>query len=259
MVENYERYNTSNSELCRCLESANDVAVQVAENGGDWPFIGKISGLLPLSDPISFPFGEQLRWSTLLALHHLNRYTNQPIRLNIEFNDTACDVQRGIAAFVEVISRNTVLGILGPGCAQPGLVLGRLVPYLDMPMISYGIESVVMSDRSQYPSFYRLGPTSATYGLSWIGVAQEFNWNSVIVLVGAQTEFNDVSVLFQQLAETAGVSLAMLRVVKADASLNLKSLYAEIRATRTRIILVVSYVDLARILLCSGLKEVRTP
>ena len=263
LLENFNaRTITSNQTefLCDCLMRTTNMSDRTASAatglGEVDTYLATIATLLPLDNPVVWPVTEQLMWSLRLALLHIITFSKSRINLRLNLHDSGCNVSAGISSMIDTIRRNQALGVLGPGCSSGGLLVGRTVPFVQLPMLSYGMEAADFSNRTVYPTGFRLSPSSVIYSQGLRSFMKALNWTRVIVLAENRVEFQDLVGQVQSESAKNGIQISLMRVLATDGSIETASLFKDIEATRTRIIMVLSFSETARLLLCTAVKKV---
>uniref|UniRef100_UPI00398F0A6B taste receptor type 1 member 3-like n=1 Tax=Pristiophorus japonicus TaxID=55135 RepID=UPI00398F0A6B len=75
-----------------------------------------------------------------------------------------------------------VLATLGPSTSELSRVIARLFSFLLIPQISYSASSNLFSDRTYFPSFFRMIPTDEVQAAAMVSIVEMFQWNWMAVI-----------------------------------------------------------------------------
>uniref|UniRef100_A0A8C1H935 Taste receptor type 1 member 3 n=3 Tax=Cyprinus carpio TaxID=7962 RepID=A0A8C1H935_CYPCA len=81
-----------------------------------------------------------------------------------------------------------VIAVIGPNNSELVPVIGKLIGFFSMPLISYGATSDVFSDKETFPSFMRTVPSDRWQVVAMVQLLKKFEWNWVSV-VGSDDEY----------------------------------------------------------------------
>ncbi|RXN23067.1 taste receptor type 1 member 3-like isoform X3 [Labeo rohita] len=81
-----------------------------------------------------------------------------------------------------------VIAIIGPNSSELVPVIGKLIGFFLMPLISYGATSDMFSDKETFPSFMRTVPSDRWQVVAMVQLLKVFGWNWVSV-VGSDDEY----------------------------------------------------------------------
>ncbi|KAA0707507.1 Taste receptor type 1 member 3 [Triplophysa tibetana] len=81
-----------------------------------------------------------------------------------------------------------VTAIIGPNNSELVPVIGKLIGFFLMPLISYGATSDAFSDKETFPSFMRTVPSDRWQALAMVKLLKVYGWNWVSV-VGSDDEY----------------------------------------------------------------------
>ncbi|XP_055597604.1 gamma-aminobutyric acid type B receptor subunit 2 [Uranotaenia lowii] len=118
-----------------------------------------------------------------LAVQHINRrgllfgYT-----LKLLTNDTKCDPGVGIDRFFHALYANQdkrIIMVLGSACSEVTESLAKVVPYWNIVQVSFGSTSPALSDRREFPLFYRTVAPDSSHNPARIAFIKHFGWDTV--------------------------------------------------------------------------------
>lgn len=148
-----------------------------------------------------------------------------------------CDPGVGVDRFFHALytRRHTrLVMLLGSACSDVTESLAKVVPYWNMVQVSYGSTSPALSDREEFPLFYRTVAPDSSHHAARIALARAFHWNTV---AGLSQSGGSYSLPLNGLAaelERANIScLATVTFSPAD----LRDRMASLRMLDTRIII----------------------
>jgi hypothetical protein len=72
--------------------------------------------------------------------------------------------------------------LLGTACAEVTESLAKVVPYWNIVQISFGSTSPQLSDRREFPLFYRTVAPDSTHHPARISFIKHFKWDTVVAL-----------------------------------------------------------------------------
>ncbi|XP_062553240.1 gamma-aminobutyric acid type B receptor subunit 2 [Armigeres subalbatus] len=118
-----------------------------------------------------------------LAVQHINRrglllgYT-----LKLLTNDTKCDPGVGIDRFFHALYTHQdkrIMMVLGSACSEVTESLAKVVPYWNIVQVSFGSTSPALSDRREFPLFYRTVAPDSSHNPARIAFIKHFGWDTV--------------------------------------------------------------------------------
>ncbi|XP_055040994.1 taste receptor type 1 member 3 [Misgurnus anguillicaudatus] len=101
-----------------------------------------------------------------------------------------------------------VIAIIGPNNSELVPVIGKLIGFFLMPLISYGATSDTFSDKDTFPSFMRTVPSDRWQAAAIVQLLNQFQWNWVSV-VGSDEEYGQSGQqLFSSMANDGSICVA---------------------------------------------------
>ncbi|CAF1433810.1 unnamed protein product [Rotaria magnacalcarata] len=82
----------------------------------------------------------------------------------------------------KVLSISNVAGIVGPGLSSEAHVIASFAKTIGIPAISYSATDPDLSDRSDYPNFYRTIPSDKIAAKAIVKLFEKFHWKSCILI-----------------------------------------------------------------------------
>ncbi|GFS69808.1 gamma-aminobutyric acid type B receptor subunit 2 [Nephila pilipes] len=119
-----------------------------------------------------------------LAIRHINdRNLIDGYRLQMYHNDTLCDSGVAVDAFFHSLYRQPVMTtILGTGSSEVTERLARVVSRWNIVQISYGATSPALSDRKNFPMFFRTVAPDSSHNAALLSFVLYHKWFTVATL-----------------------------------------------------------------------------
>lgn len=210
------------------------------------PFPDATPGLAP-----GWKGGPAVVPSTLLAIEHINSRCDilESYYLKVVVADSGCDVSSKavINALCNLFYSDVrVIGIIGPGCSEATIAVGKLMAHKNISLIHIApsATSPVLVNNTVFPNTFR--PIGSS--LSFVNVHSEFiilrNYTNVGILFETEREYHKAtSSAFRKRLEQMKVSVASFGMM--DSFIPLSDL-----RNRHRIIFVFAGGEMARKLMC---------
>nr|XP_016945137.1 gamma-aminobutyric acid type B receptor subunit 1 isoform X3 [Drosophila suzukii] len=118
-----------------------------------------------------------------MAVEHINRKRLLPgYTLELVTNDTQCDPGVGVDRFFHAIytqPSTRMVMLLGSACSEVTESLAKVVPYWNIVQVSFGSTSPALSDRREFPYFYRTVAPDSSHNPARIAFIRKFGWGTV--------------------------------------------------------------------------------
>ncbi|KAL3267203.1 hypothetical protein HHI36_011339 [Cryptolaemus montrouzieri] len=126
-----------------------------------------------------------------LAIDHINEMNFLPgFSLNLLVNDTRCDPGVGVDRFFYALySNKNILVLLGSSCSNVTESLAHVVPYWNIPQVSFGSTSPTLSDRNKFPLFFRTVAPDSSHNNAKIQFIKSFGWEVVTAFSQSENAF----------------------------------------------------------------------
>ncbi|XP_057695403.1 extracellular calcium-sensing receptor [Corythoichthys intestinalis] len=141
--------------------------------------------------------------------------------------------------------------IIGGASSKTAMILSRVLAPLSVPLMSYQASCPCLSDRRQFPNFFRTVPSDIYQARAIARLAIYFKWTWIGAVV-ANNDYGLVAVkVFQEETQGSGVCLAFVetlnrQIIKNDA----RKAALAIKASSAKVILVFSwYTDVRELFL----------
>ncbi|XP_037958848.1 gamma-aminobutyric acid type B receptor subunit 2 [Teleopsis dalmanni] len=211
-------------------------------------------GLFELSTKLGpRPDGLSELCAAMMAVEHINNKQLLPgYTLELVTNDTQCDPGVGVDRFFHAIytqPSTRMVMLLGSACSDVTESLAKVVPYWNIVQVSFGSTSPALSDRKEFPYFYRTVAPDSSHNLARIAFIRRFGWDTVTTF-SQNEEVHSLAVndLVTEL-EAANISCAATITFAAT---DFKEQLLLLREKDTRIIIGSFSQDLAPQILCEA-------
>uniref|UniRef100_A0A1I8MU71 Gamma-aminobutyric acid type B receptor subunit 2 n=1 Tax=Musca domestica TaxID=7370 RepID=A0A1I8MU71_MUSDO len=118
-----------------------------------------------------------------MAVEHINRKQLLPgYTIELMTNDTQCDPGVGVDRFFHAIytqPSTRMVMLLGSACSEVTESLAKVVPYWNIVQVSFGSTSPALSDRQEFPYFYRTVAPDSSHNPARIAFIRRFAWDTV--------------------------------------------------------------------------------
>ncbi|XP_065340349.1 gamma-aminobutyric acid type B receptor subunit 2 isoform X1 [Cloeon dipterum] len=133
------------------------------------------------------PEGRSELEAARMAVKHINLYSSmlRGYKLRLLYNDTKCDPGVGVDAFFHALYTrpSTKLPmLLGSACSEVTESLAKVTPYWNIVQVSFGSTSPALSDRREFPLFYRTVAPDSSHNPARLAFVRGFGWDTVTAL-----------------------------------------------------------------------------
>ncbi|KAH9508642.1 hypothetical protein Btru_049497 [Bulinus truncatus] len=209
-----------------------------------------IIGLFAMSG--MYPAGIAYLPAALLAVNHINCIPNilPGYKLKINAHNTNCEESKGLDAFYsEVYNKGrTSIMTLGGTCSPVTESVAPVARMWGMLMISYSSVSPRLSDKSIFPSFFRVTSPEQHLTIGRAAIFKEAKWKRVHVIYENYNVFSTLNEIMKQDLKSVGVNVESSEMFTNDPSESVKSLGDK----DARIIIGNMYEDKARQVVCAA-------
>ncbi|XP_072016479.1 gamma-aminobutyric acid type B receptor subunit 1-like [Amphiura filiformis] len=190
-----------------------------------------------------------------MALDHINARSDilPEYDLKMVWNDTQCTAAIGTRVlFHQLFHEPQKLILIGDGCSTASQAIAGPSYHWNLNMVSYAAISPALSNRIDYPYFYRTVVPDTMINSARIRVMKEFGWNKVGTIHGKHEIFSlVVDHLIGGLHEANIMILTSETFASDDPSHQIQNL----KAVDAKIISVNTYATKARRILCEAYKN----
>ncbi|XP_018555906.1 extracellular calcium-sensing receptor-like [Lates calcarifer] len=141
--------------------------------------------------------------------------------------------------------------IIGGASSSTAQILSRTLGPLSVPLISYQASCPCLSDRPQYPNFFRTIPSDIYQVRAMAQLAIRFNWTWIGAVVANNNYGLKAIQIFQEETQGAGVCLAFVETLNRENILSdARRAALTIQASTARVILIFTwYTDVRELFL----------
>jgi ABC-type branched-subunit amino acid transport system substrate-binding protein len=165
------------SVLLAVLCSNGGVTAAVTELNAESKCPVKIGSLMPIKD---WPWGYDTMLSFRVALEMWNEDNpTSPMVMEAVLKSTSSPVSEsdaGVATIAAFSMIDDVVGIVGPCYSSTAQPVAQLSKIFNIPLVSPSATSPTLSDKSNFPTFFRTAPSDAFQGTAMIGLLKKYNW-----------------------------------------------------------------------------------
>ncbi|XP_078022909.1 extracellular calcium-sensing receptor-like [Epinephelus lanceolatus] len=141
--------------------------------------------------------------------------------------------------------------IIGGSSSKAATILSRLLGPLSVPLMSYTASCPCLSDRRQYPNFFRTMPSDIYQARAIAQLAMRFNWTWIGAVV-ANNDYGHMAIkVFQEETQGAGVCLAFVETLQRENIVSdARRAALTIQASTAKVILIFTwYTDVRELFL----------
>ncbi|XP_072016481.1 gamma-aminobutyric acid type B receptor subunit 2-like [Amphiura filiformis] len=190
-----------------------------------------------------------------MALEHINARSDilPEYDLKMVWNDTKCTAATGTRVFFDQLFHEPQkLILIGDGCSTSTQAIAGTSYHWNLNMISYSAAAPSLSNRIDYPYFYRTVIPDTMFNPARIHLMKEFRWNKVGTIHGKHEIFSlAADHLIRELQEANITILTSETFASDDPSHQIQNL----KAIDARIIASNMYATKARGVLCEAYKN----
>ena len=144
--------------------------------------LGLFSDLDNTSRPTPNSLHSRAMFKAAILLSHRYNITIGGQSLGWEVIQTGGKIINALKSSCIKVSNSNIVGIVGPELSRESHVIAPFARALGIPVISYGATDPDLSDRSQYPSFFRTIPSDDTPALAIVKLFTKYNWTSCVII-----------------------------------------------------------------------------
>ncbi|XP_056297275.1 extracellular calcium-sensing receptor-like [Pseudoliparis swirei] len=148
-------------------------------------------------------------------------------------------------------SQQTVSLIIGGSSSKTAQILSRILGPLGVPLMSYTASCPCLSDRLQYPNFFRTMPSDIYQARAFAQLSIRFKWTWIGAVV-ANNDYGLVAMkVFQEETQGAGVCLAFVQTLQRENIVSdARRAALTIQASTAKVILIFTwYTDVRELFL----------
>ncbi|XP_051512047.1 extracellular calcium-sensing receptor [Myxocyprinus asiaticus] len=230
--------------------------------------------ILPVTPDLSFTRRAELqpcnvlqersvRWAqaVVFAVEEINRNPSllPGVRLGYHILDSCSHYPHSLRAAMSMISgRNSTCDttkpaklIIGDSSSTQCIILSRTLGPMQIVMISYLASCSCLSDRQNYPNFFRTIPSDAYQASTMAQMAKRFGWTWVGAVVADNDYGRGAVQVFEEEIKGTGICLAFFHTIfREQLAKDVRRAATTVQASSARVILVFAwYADVEAFLL----------
>lgn len=184
-------------------------------------------------------------------------------QLEFVWRDSWCKPKRGLQVIVEMWDSVEDLDVIvGAGCSGVCQPESLLAAGWGIPVVGYSCASLLLSDKSVYPTFSRVVAPWTTFAPMFDQFANMFNWTNVGIVTTNEDTMKQTAQATKAYMELRGktVFYHLMETVVNGKDVNEENLQKQkeivkVMKKETRIILIITYSNDVRMFLISALDE----
>lgn len=204
-----------------CLDEGNQLSLHIDGDiilGGLFPVHRRSSTTENACGDIDLLPGYQYLASMLFALEQINKDDDilPGITLGAKIYDTCRSQTIGSGGAKEIIKYTLreengsapLSGVIGPFRSDVSVAVANLLRVFNIPQVSYGSTTPVLSDKDLYGYFLRTVPSNSYQGKAMVDVVRYFGWSYVMTVYSPGQYGEKGMEKFYEEAERAGLCIA---------------------------------------------------
>ncbi|XP_070577493.1 gamma-aminobutyric acid type B receptor subunit 2-like [Ptychodera flava] len=189
-----------------------------------------------------------------MALDHINAREDilAEYELRMVWNDTRCDSGLATRVFFDQLYHHpTKLMILGPPCSTGAQAVAETATHWHLITLSYSAASSALSNREQYPLFFRTYLPDAGYNPARIRLMKDFGWNRVATIHENHDLFSLAIDNLLTLMKESNITAIKSESFAGDPENQIENL----KKGDAKIIVASMYENMARRMFCEAYKQ----
>lgn len=169
--------------------------------------------------------------------------------------DTQCTVDIAMKHFVQFVGNKThpIVGILGPGCSETAEPIAAISKHFNTIVISYGAESLHLTNRAMFPLFFRTVPYVMQFSVVYENLFKRWNWRQVALLAEDGQNFPENHAFLKDYFLSHSIQVVYDRKMPRITPPEEASKYIdELKRREVKIIILMSFEKAARAVLCEA-------
>ncbi|XP_048238353.1 atrial natriuretic peptide receptor 1-like [Haliotis rufescens] len=214
------------------------------------PKVINLGILVPITGPKRM--GQEVHTAVNISIERINYDANLTTlrQMNITFSfvveDTTCDSGQGLFEFVEMVTHRTIAfenthAFIGPSCNDVCLSTGRLAGKWGIPLVSFGCESDVLSNKEHYPTFLRTTGTYTGMSTFLLEMMLHFHWSRLTLVSGQQSVWVEAVAEFEFKFLESGLEVRHWIMYENTTAAMTEKISEE--AKQTRVFILCAYGD----------------
>eukprot|EP00960_Hanusia_phi_P042486 755523-Hanusia_phi.AAC.2 len=209
------------------------------------PVLVKTYGSVPL---LSF---KQVSMACLIALLHVNTRDPQIVGqavvdslpkgfyVQVKFKDSQFDAAEALKGVLAWRETNTIDSIVGPMTSDASQVVSLVSALQEIPVMSFGATSTLLSDKLTYPLFSRTNPLISLNAMALIGVCVRFEWKNIAVLCADTTYGNGFLSNIQEQGTTKNIHFIQVQKFVPENAQSIAAAMNSLRRSGAKVFLYI--------------------
>nr|XP_045607313.1 atrial natriuretic peptide receptor 2-like isoform X2 [Procambarus clarkii] len=171
----------------------------------------------------------------------------------------ACEPAMVMRQFIEILQRsstlgfyNDMIGFVGPACSDTVEPIAGVSKYFNVPIISYGAEGAIFSDKDHYPYFFRTIPENRIFRHVYTKYFAHERWKRIASLTENGQRYSEYLTLLRDLLQDSGIELETLKYPQERTTPDMSQYLNDLKNKNYYIIIGDFYQDVAREVICDA-------
>ncbi|KAK8726640.1 hypothetical protein OTU49_009969, partial [Cherax quadricarinatus] len=171
----------------------------------------------------------------------------------------ACEPAMVMRQFIEILQGssslgfyNDMIGFVGPACSDTVEPIAGVSKYFNVPIISYGAEGAIFSDKDHYPYFFRTIPENKIFRHVYTRYFVHERWKRIASLTENGQRYSEYLTLLCDLLQDNGIELKTRKYFQEKKTPDLTLYLQDLKNQNYYIIIGDFYQDVAREVICNA-------
>ncbi|XP_037084864.1 uncharacterized protein LOC119105504 [Pollicipes pollicipes] len=194
--------------------------------------------------------------AVMMAIRAINSNTSilQDYKLTLMSSDGQCSSDMVMKSFINYLrmpSFAQMVGILGPACSNTLEPIAGVSRHFRVLVISYSAEGVLLTNRSQYPYFFRTIGENKQFRFVYKQLLAQLKWKRVASLTENGQKYSEYISIMHDMLQASGVTFIANRKFPSDTT-NMATYLKELKDKKARIIIADMYQVAAKAIMCEA-------
>ena len=195
----------------------------------------------------SFLSGKTLGYKIDNTCFNIPTAMNHAISIVSQYrSNSICRAKERACHGTEYVFRKKISAVIGPAISWISIPVASLLGLYNIPQISYGSTSRILSDKSRYKGFLRTIPSDEFQAQAMVDFVRFFHWNYVYLMASDDDYGKMGAESFKSAAKTLGVCIPNEDYINFRSENSDKLIYNAMsnlkKATRAKVVIVFSYL-----------------
>lgn len=173
--------------------------------------------------------------------------------------DSQCQPGIALKEFIRYVGKRSAIpiaGVLGPACSDETEPIASLSRHFNMLTVSYGAEASSLSNRVNYPFFFRTIPEVSNHKFVYEKFFHAMNWNQLGAMSEGGQELPEYHLMLQEYLHQRGVSVIVKHNIQGTLqNSDVSEIFADLRSKNVKIIIADFYMPAARAVMCEAWRQ----